>query len=204
MKTLLLTVTLMTLFTSCGGLNEMCGSDLRMGCNTVFGKLPKDYDDRLDTIEDRLDDVEADLGQLFARDTFLETKIDNSVTAIEGDLADTNDAVATNRSAIEDNQILIDVIELVIEDLEDELDAHNFRLAGLEANRKVKAIIKPCPTAKEVLLKFDNGILLAYFENGGNRYLSELSNGSYITSDGTGCNFTVTGSGTVNLAVTQN
>jgi len=146
MKTLLLTVTLMTLFTSCGGLNEMCGSDLRMGCNTVFGELPKDYDDRLDTIEDRLDDVEADLRQLFARDAFLETRIDNSVMAI----------------------------------------------------------IKPCPTAKEVLLKFDNGILLAYFENGGNRYLSELSNGSYVTSDGTGCNFTVTGSGTANLAVTQN
>lgn len=184
---------ILVLLTSCGAGQSLCGSDINMACNFLFGEKPVDYDDRLDDIDNKIKEIEADLGQLFERDTFLETEIQY-----------TQDVVQSNRSAIQNNEVLIDVIEAVLIDLEDELDAQGFRITELESDRKIKEVIRPCPNAKEVLLKLDDGVLLGYFENGGNRYLSQISNGSYITSDGTNCHFRVTGSGTDNLAITQN
>ncbi len=179
MKHILLTLTLATLFTSCGALNDMCGSDLRMGCNTVFGELPKDYDDRLDNVEDRLDDVEVTLVELFNRDAFLASEI------------------RITQSAVKDNQINIGIINAELLTLRDTLADHGFRIGELESNMNIKSVIRPCTFAKEVLLQFDNGTVLAYFENGNNRYLSEISTGSYITTDGTGCRFSVSASGEV-------
>jgi len=169
MKKLLLTLT-------------SCSSGTEIG---VFQIKSEEYDNKIKDLEDRMDKVEADLGQLFARDAFLESEM------------------VVTQTAVRDNQILIEVIESILEDLEDELDNHGFRIAGLENNRKIRGVIRPCATAKELLLKFDNGLLLGYFENGNKRYLSELSNGNYTTTDGTGCNFNVSGSGTANLTVTE-
>lgn len=61
MKTLLLLVTV-SLLTSCGiteGINKNCGSDLRMGCNLIFGQKAqeKESDDntRFEAIQKELD-----------------------------------------------------------------------------------------------------------------------------------------------------
>lgn len=47
MKTLLL-LGFLTLLQSCGALNDACNSNIRMGCNTIFGELPNHGDDGKD------------------------------------------------------------------------------------------------------------------------------------------------------------
>jgi len=49
----------------------------------------------------------------------------------------------------------------------------------------------------EVGMITSSGKIVVYFETGGSRFLSILQDGSYMTSDGTACYFTVTNGGTV-------
>lgn len=56
-------------------------------------------------------------------------------------------------------------------------------------------VIDPCGQEvvhDEIILRLTDRSLIAYFENGGNRFLSELLPGEYVTTDGSNCHFTVT------------
>lgn len=61
-------------------------------------------------------------------------------------------------------------------------------------------VIDPCgkeAAFDEVLIRTSNGQVFAYFESGGNRFLTALSPGDYVTTDGTGCYFRLNADGTV-------
>jgi hypothetical protein len=71
---------------------------------------------------------------------------------------------------------------------------------GQDANStySIVEVVDPCPTLNgahdEVLLKLGNGTYLASFSDnisGYNTRFSIISNGSYATTDGTGCSFTI-------------
>ena len=71
---------------------------------------------------------------------------------------------------------------------------------GADGRDAIIEIIDPCgkqTTYDEVLLRTSSGLLLAYFENGGKRFLTEIRPGRYVTTDGTNCLFTVTNDGQV-------
>lgn len=64
----------------------------------------------------------------------------------------------------------------------------------------VSEIIDPCgkqTSFDEVILRLTNGQLLAHYSQGGNEFLSVIGPGSYRTTDGTNCNFTVNSTGSV-------
>jgi hypothetical protein len=68
------------------------------------------------------------------------------------------------------------------------------QLAVLQTNNTVTELIDPCGDGAgydEVLLRTSKGDIVAYFESGSARRLSVLKPGSYATTDGTGCAFTV-------------
>lgn len=89
---------------------------------------------------------------------------------------------------ISKSQTLIDLEERVLE-LEKEL----------EENVYVEAIIDPCGDTEnvvdEVILSLSDGSYVVYFESSNKRYLAELENGDYRTTDGTNCNFTINDDG---------
>jgi hypothetical protein len=61
-------------------------------------------------------------------------------------------------------------------------------------NNTVVEFKDPCGNGvgyDEVLMKTQNGKFVAYFEDGGRRFLSVLENGTYRTTDQSRCNFTV-------------
>lgn len=62
---------------------------------------------------------------------------------------------------------------------------------GLDA---VIEIVDPCGDGAgfdEILLVLSSGEIVAYFESGGNRFLTVLVNGNYRTTDAQACNFTI-------------
>jgi len=60
----------------------------------------------------------------------------------------------------------------------------------------IEEIIDPCGDypgyGDEVILKTTSGTLIAYYEAGGKRFLTTLSDGSYRTTDKQKCSFSVT------------
>lgn len=129
---------------SCGALNDSCGSDIRMGCNTIFGELPKDPAPQPEVADNSCSVKEVANGA--------EITCGDETVLIENG----NDAAPHPHS--------------------------------------ISQIINPCgkdSTFDEVLLRFFDGTLVAYFENGGKRFLTEIPEGNYMTTDTQACLFSV-------------
>lgn len=70
------------------------------------------------------------------------------------------------------------------------------QMEQLQSQDKIVEFIDPCPSVqssgyKEILLKSSSGKLIAYFESGATRFLTELVPGNYRTTDSRSCSFTV-------------
>lgn len=64
----------------------------------------------------------------------------------------------------------------------------------------IASIVDPCgkQTAyDEVLLVLQNGTVLAHYSDGAKQFLTQLTPGAYITTDGTACRFTLNANGLV-------
>lgn len=65
----------------------------------------------------------------------------------------------------------------------------------VEIREDVIDVIDPCGAEApfdEVLLRLADGSLVAFFQQGNNRFLANIPPGDYVTTDGTNCRFTVT------------
>jgi hypothetical protein len=65
----------------------------------------------------------------------------------------------------------------------------------------VSEIVDPCgdgPGYDEVILRMENGVLMAHYADGVRQFLTVIGPGTYATTDGTGCIFTITPTGEVN------
>ncbi|MBV6514181.1 MAG: hypothetical protein FMNOHCHN_03771 [Ignavibacteriaceae bacterium] len=81
-----------------------------------------------------------------------------------------------------------------------ELDVANLNsiIYQLQTEERIIERIDPCgdgPSFDEVILRSSSGALIAYFEQGGKRFLTQLPAGSYQTTDNQSCNFTINSSG---------
>lgn len=88
--------------------------------------------------------------------------------------------------------------------LQDHVDAALVQIATLQGYKNIVSIIDPCGDAvnvhDEVLLKLSDGKILASFSDttaGKNTRFSVLTQGSYVTTDGSNCSFSVDASGNV-------
>ncbi len=73
-------------------------------------------------------------------------------------------------------------------------------VAGRDGVNAILEVVDPCgkqASFDEVLFRMSDGQLFAYFENGGSRYLTLIGAGSYVTTDGTACYFSVGADGSV-------
>jgi hypothetical protein len=207
MKTLLLLPLLF--LTSCGvteALNKNCGSDIRMGCNFLFGM--KDADQDSTTAEVVAKNIEQD-----AKIKTLENNISDTIENIRNlseSVTEASAGISENRSAILSLQssTVINTIQLL--NLSSSLTVLNGNLSGLQGqitaltsslNKTIVDVKDPCGNGSgfdEVILKTKDGKYIGYFEQGSQRFLSILENGSYRTTDGMGCYFSVSAAGIVN------
>lgn len=91
------------------------------------------------------------------------------------------------------NESQITVLEAMLYDVQADL-------TEIELRSHVTEFIDPCgngPGFDEIILKMSTGELVAYFESGGTRFLTILTQGSYQTTDSQKCDFVVTSTGEI-------
>jgi archaellum component FlaC len=176
---------LATLGTGCGiaqDVTQMCGGELDHACDAFLGQDPDtvdDNEDRIGGIEDDIRDIEERLTELEELYLLLSSNLDTLAVQVEF-----LESLGKDVSALESQ----------MSTLQTQLNDVVADVAVLEGHDSVVEFIDPCgdgPGFDEVILKTASGKLVAYFENGGNRFLSELDPGKYMTTDQQGCIFSV-------------
>jgi TolA-binding protein len=201
MKTLLILVTAV-LLTSCGvgqRLGEACGEDIKMGCNAIFGDKDEDQDKAIADVQNknneqdaRITSLEQSVATMIANINSLSENIDD----LEDTTSSTYNTVNALQSIVNANTAQLLSLSNSITVLNGNLNTLNGNLTSL-SNSLSKTIVDfkdPCgngPGFDEVLMKTKDGKYIAYFESNGNRFLSIIENGSYRTTDESGCYFTV-------------
>lgn len=167
MKKLLLIILIVLSFIGCG-----ITEDLSTSCGSDIELLCKavfgENTNDIDELKDRVDVIEEKLNNL-----------DNLISVI---------------------QLNQDLTETQITQLQTQADALQIDVTELETQDSVVEYIDPCgngPGYDEVILKTSSGKLIAYFQQGNNRFLTELSPGNYQTTDQQSCNFTVNNNGEI-------
>lgn len=190
-KLLMITLTLF-LTSSCGiteGLNKNCGSDLEEFCNLTFGYKDKDQDKEIADNTFKNNEQDARLKALEEQNEQLIESMDAFSLEIEAlELTDT-----TNRQYF---QTLINSLTTTVNA---NLVTLNNLATSVNSNGSVTKMIDVCGDKSgyydEIILKTNTGKYIAYFEDGGKRFLTEISNGGYVTTDKQACSFTISSSG---------
>lgn len=186
---------LLTTLTSCGvgnHLSEKCGSDLESGCNFIFGYKDKDQDESIAANAKKNDEQDARLNALEAQNDSLHRTIDDMSLQIE----ELSDNVEVNADNISDLRVTISSLQNQITANLIQMNALSGSLAGA-----ITSMIDPCGDESgyfdEVLLKTADGKYIAYFEDGGRRFLSVIGAGNFISTDHQRCRFTINNDGTI-------
>ena len=157
-------------------------------------------EERLNDIERRVSAIES---QFNANITQIQT-LEQSLNSQEALISSLQDALVTAngkqsqalQSAINAGIIAYNELFNSIESLNVQTVNLQSTLATLQTNSQVVQIINPCPSVKatyeEVILKLQNNKYIAFFENGGKRFLTKLEKDVvYQTTDERACRFKI-------------
>lgn len=165
-------------------INSNCGGDSRTLCDAAFGT--QDADDRdeqaeVDNAQDAANQaaqaaLQAQINALDFQFTNMQAQV-NLLTALQAS-TEANLTTLINQAQYSANTALT-------------------QIATLQSEQRIVAVLDPCldsPGYDEVLLRTSNNQLIAYFEQGGNRFLTIVGPGSYTTTDSSSCAFSVNAS----------
>lgn len=177
-----------------------------------------DQDDKMTEIENRIKDLELEVENNFmtvnnsytslqalmeSNDESLQDEIDalqlqvnNQYNSLTLSMVNLTNQLTSTQSQVNTLQGNINSLSSSYTTLNATVNTLNSQLANA-----VTMIIDVCGDTPnqfdEVVLKTRNGDYLAYFEQGNKRFLAKLGAGSYVSTDGTNCHFTITNSGNI-------
>lgn len=206
--------------TACGVLDSAsknCGGALKQLCyNIVGGRNDSNQDAdneanrrQIDLLTQRLEaeislrqtQLQAFELQSEATVALIQTQI-NELQALMAGFASSADIQALQAQIDVSNDTIAN-LNTTIESLQDQADDALIQLAVLEGYKNIVAIYDPCGPQggyNEVFLQLSSGQFVASFsENvaGKNTRFTVLTNGNFVTTDGSFCYFTVSGNGTI-------
>lgn len=216
-KVIIILTTIM--LTGCGmveNLQSRCeSSDVKSVCELIVGSEDVEQNKEIELLNRRLTDLAADFNSLSygvnmmssevatlsSLNESLQFQMDQMIVLnatgeynLQSQIDSLSTQILSNNSAITSitTQLVLtqqDINDIVID------------VAELSGYDGIKEVIDPCGDYPggfdEVILRTTSGKLLAYFESGTKRFLSVIPVGSYSTTDGSSCGFTVNGSGMV-------
>lgn len=129
-------------------------------------------------------DLSDDVRRLENRVTSLEERVNILTANFNASVIVLNDLTQTQTGT-----------QAQISQLQADANLAQAQLTELQLETRVTEIIDPCGDSAgydEVLLRTNDGRVIAYFETGSNRYLSVLiPNVQYATTDGSNCSFKI-------------
>lgn len=186
-------------FTACGIPKQMardCGGDFEMGCRTIFGEA-----DREDEFAQAISDLE---NKLLALENIVKTNstlisvLESNHLSLELQVQSLSTNLTSNSVAISILQSQMGLLQTQVNNLQSQSNHTQSLVTSLAMQDSVIDYLD-CggngPGYDEVILRTRLGKLIAYFQSGNNRFLTNLSPGSYMTTDGQSCSFTVNNSG---------
>ena len=191
---------LVLLLAGCGlpkQLAQDCSGDLEQGCRTLFGEPEAD----LDQLDRRVTDLERRMLQL----ENVVTSNSALISLLEINLASLSSQLETLDTANAANTAAISVLQAQMLAGQNQITSLQSGAVTLQAQTTALAMqdsvidYLDCAVGNvidgngfdEIILRTKSGKLVAYFESGGNRFLSVLVPGSYRTTDQQMCAFTV-------------
>lgn len=121
----------------------------------------------------------------------LENEVDNNSDDIDA----ISSEIAQIQLELQDLYNGIDSLEVAQDVLEEEILLNNLEIIDLKSRNFIVRTIDPCGDNvnqfDEILVEMSNGDIIAYFEQGGKRFLTVLTNGNYRTTDRQSCNFSI-------------
>lgn len=125
----------------------------------------------------------------------IEDQKETDLTEVNNRLDQLEQEIASIQNALTSFEQLIDDVEQDQDALQQTIALTQSRLAVLESNHNVTELIDPCGDYPghfdEMILKTSTGKFLAYYQQGNFRFLTELPNGNYQTTDKQKCDFTI-------------
>jgi hypothetical protein len=182
--------------TGCGAVEQLgngCNGEYEEACHSIFGgRTDRDQNTEIDNLKNKLAQLESSVVSI--RQDIASQGVD--LYALEMALFD---AQNNNQAAVAGLQAQIDDAQNAMVTLQDDLGSAILSIGVLQGYNNIVSVLDPCGqqglVANEVLLKLSNGTLLASFSDtaaGLNTRFAVLGNGTFVTSDGTSCFFTVT------------
>lgn len=204
--------------TGCGVTEQLgrnCGGDLKELCYNVFGgRTDTQQDSTIDHHQTEIDYLQRQIDTLNSQLTFLHSQSDAMYADMTSQISALNSALAALQVAtgdqVQDLQTQVDALNASVTALQGSLstlqtqsNATLIQLATIQNYVNIVDVYDPCGTQgswNEVFLHTSDGRYIASFSdnsNGQNTRFTVLQDGSYVTTDGTHCYFTVSGGGTV-------
>lgn len=182
MNKLISTFILLILITSCGRPQKTNCQDstLNILCHTIYQENPNT--DLLNDVNNRLTIVEAVVKTHETRISALElldyhADLNNSINSILSNLTTINNELSSLAQMDTTIQTELNSLSTIVQTLQ---------------SSAISEVINLCGNDKEVLLRLGNNDLVALFVSGHKKHrLQKLTPGSYESSDGEHCHFTV-------------
>jgi hypothetical protein len=206
---LILGILLLTTLTSCGvveGLSKNCGNDINEFCTFAFGDKDKEQDKQIADNTFKNNEQDARLKALEEQNLQLISSmesISNDLEYLSQDVENNAAQIAITSASLTTLQGNVNANLVTLLALNTTVTTLNGNVVALDSalSKTIVATIDPCNDYPghfdEVILKTRDGKFLAYFEDGGKRFLSLLSPGVFVTTDKQACIFTVTNNGTL-------
>lgn len=185
MKYIILAI--LTLNLGCGmveSMNDKCGGTHEDLCHALLGGKEDEKQD------ERMDDQQTQIDLLLQNLELMNINLGSQILALE--------SLVLN--GVSNLQAQINALQLTIA-------TNQTQIATLQGYENITSIIDPCtdgPGVDEVLLRTSSGRIIASFSqnaSGLNTRFAVIAPGTYGTTDGTGCTFTVNVNGSVTPSV---
>jgi hypothetical protein len=189
--------------TSCGiaeNIGQNCGGDLKSLCHAVFGgDRDNDQDEVLDDHQDQIDAIKQQVQALEIQNSAALTQIamnQSQINVINSILPTLDDQAQIDSLQAQINALTTQ-IGTPVTGLQAVVTNNTVLINQLMSNHNVTKLVDPCgdgPGFDEVFLRTSTGNLIASFSqnsSGLNTRFAVIPPGTYNTTDGTGCTFTV-------------
>lgn len=151
-------------------------------------------EEQVEKLRDQVDANVYSMGGLYA--DFMTSE--SSISALKEEMEQADETLAQDlQNAIYDATSSQNSLLAMIETLQEQTTSLLAKQAALELEDRIISVFDPCPSVsstsyKESLFRTSSGKTVAYFEDGGKRFLTVLkTNTVYRTTDSRSCTFTL-------------